>query len=297
MEASHSDIRHPDLHEGQVAAMTCGQKRRIIIGANSWGHTTMGILDVLLCARGRHPWRMVEPYPSHFWVCAPSYGVHKRVHWPVFEKYCNSTWIVDCNRKKHYVVIRRVDGGTCRIWFLSINPNSWRTLETQEELNGIWIDGPPREDHCDMAMEQIADSGGWLMLTFTPTTHSDWWWYSRIWREARANHNACKQQRTSLEPNDWWTYRARLATRNTDNHSEYEVGRVLVPHFRKAYDQTTRSYTVNPDCECEDEGTCNACRQRTVAFAKSYSFDALERRIRIFGDVPNPQTFVPRRRK
>ncbi len=290
MEGLTTDIRPPDLHDGQMTVMRCKQKRRIVIGANFWGHTTMGILDVLWCARGDHPYRRVESSPSQFWICAPSYDVHRRVHWPAFEKHCRLDWIAHLAKKKRYVDIKRANGGTCRIWFHSTNPNSWRTLETRTEVNGVWIDGPPREDHFDMSAGRIETHGGWMMLTFTPTPASRWWWHSRIWNDAKAHHDKCKQHNTRLEPDDWWTHQASLATRDPHNRSEYEVGRVLVPHFRRIFDRRTRAYIPNPDCECEEAGICNACRQRTVEFAKNYHSDALERRIRIFGEIPNSLT-------
>ena len=293
MNLLRTDIRHPDLHEGQLAVLKCEQKRRIVIGANHWGYTTAGILDVLWCARGRHPWRVVEPSPSQFWVCVHSYRVHDRVHWSFFDGCCPTSWIARRNKKKHFVDIKRIDGGTCRIWFRSTNPNSWRVLESRTEVNGVWIDGPPREDHFDMAMRRVGNCGGWTMLTFTPTNSRDWWWYDRIWDDAKARHDEYRLREMDLGPDDWWTYQARLATRNTGNRREYEVGRVLVPHYRRGYDPITREYVANGDCQCEEAGTCKACRERTVAFAKGL-FDPRERGIRIFGEILPPKGDLPR---
>lgn len=289
MEVPNADIRPPDFHEGQLAVMKCTQQRRIVIGANSWGHTTAGILDVLWCARGKHPFRVVESSPSQFWVCAHSYGVLQRVHWPAFDSFCPPSWINLRRQREHYVDIKRNGGGTCRIWFRSTDPKSWRALKTRREVNGVWIDGPPREDHFNRAMEQLETCGGWIMLTFTPTSAKHrWWWHERIWDPAKTHHDACKQKGMDLEPEDWWTYLARLATRDPGNQLEHEVGRVLVPHFRRAFDRKKRVYAANHACECEERGTCKACRERTVAFAGSLS-DPQERGIRIFGEIPSQQ--------
>lgn len=287
MEVPNADLRPPDLHEGQLAVLKCKQQRRIVIGANSWGYTTAGILDVLWCARGEHPFRIVESSPSQFLVCGHSYDVLKRVHWPAFDYFCPPSWIARRKQRERYADIKRSGGGTCRIWFLSTNPNSWRAPKTRTAVNGVWIYGPPREDHFDMAMVRLETLGGWIMLTFTPTSaRHRWWWYGRIWEAAKEHHDACSQKGMDLKPDDWWTYQARLATRDTDNQREHEVGRVLVPHFQRAYDREKRAYVANPDCECEEEGTCKACRERTVAFAGGLP-DLRERRIRIFGEIPS----------
>lgn len=156
---------HPP-HQVQEAMLSEKSRRRIIVAANRSGKTEGAMREVLWCARGDHPYKNVRCV-SNIWCGMPDYPSYLRFTKPAFDAWCPPSWIVGSfHESDKWVDIRRVDGGVCRISFLSYDMP--RTKWQGAGVDGIWLDEECPEDIFNECMARIVTTRGWIMLTFTP---------------------------------------------------------------------------------------------------------------------------------
>ena len=284
------DINSFKPFDGQSKITLSDNKRKIITSANRWGKSYVGMAEILWWARGHHPYRRDVKPAKQLWICVPSYETFERVHMPIFEQLCPPSWLradiwgnpSPFNKSDHYVDIawdERWGPGHCRVWVLTYEqrPKTW----VGAAVNGCWMDEPPPRAHVHEVMARLRSVRGWLLLTFTPVEGIGWWFES-LWKPAKSGKNG------------WFFLQAALAERDYDNPNprEYEVGRILVPHFRVPY------HGVDPEsgkpCTCptpEEWGSCRACRNEVIEFARDFP-DVTDREIRIFGEVKGKQGLI-----
>ena len=263
--------------------------------ANRWGKSYVGMYEVLSCARGNHEFKDV-PLVEQLWICIPSMDAFERIHMSIFHKMCPRAWMAgEFNKSDNYVDIEwdpehpdykaKLDAhapGFCRIWVLSYEQNP--AVLVGAAVDGAWMDEPPPRPHVTELMARLASTNGWLMMTFTPVAGIGWW-YNSLWRPAKAGRAG------------WFFLQAALAERNRTNPNpeEYEVGRILVDHWRVPYRERALDRNHNViTCTCpsrEEWGTCFGCRKRVIDMASDYP-DIEDREIRVFGEVRAKQGLV-----
>ncbi len=210
---------HPP-HQVQEAMLSDTSRRRIIVASNRSGKTEGAMREVLWSARGDHPYKKVK-LVSNIWCGCPDYPSYIRFTKPAFDQWCPPAWIVGSfHESDKWVDIRRVDGGICRISFLSYDMP--RTKWQGAGVDGIWLDEECPEDIFNECMARIVTTRGWILLTFTPVSGIGFW-YDRMWRPYVGKKNA-----------RWSCYQAPLATFDEANEAEFNVGRPLIPHLTRA---------------------------------------------------------------
>lgn len=228
-------------------------RRRIVVAANRVGKTEGGMRDVLWTARGNHPYRK-QKLCSMIWVGSPDYPSYLRFHKPAFDAWCPRDWIVgEFHQTEKYVDIRRIDGGVCRIFFLSFDmPRSkWQGAG----VDAIWLDEECPEDLVKECLARIVTTRGWIMLTFTPVSGVGWWFdrYFKPALEGRSN---------------WHAIQAALATFDVENEAEFNVGEPLVPHLTRA--QIVEFASEYPDADERAIRVFGAVKGRTGLVYKAY---------------------------
>ncbi len=155
--------------------------------------------------------------------------------------------LVHWSETEKHAVIRRVDGGTCDIWFVSYEQavTSW----TGDAVGHIHLDEPVPEEHYNEAAARVATTGGQIYITVTPVNGLGW-------MEERLYLPASNK---SGENPDVYVIEGGLAEYDEAlekrNRASLGVGRVKVPHFT---------------------------RESVLRFARQYKNPA-ERMIRVFG--------------
>jgi phage terminase large subunit-like protein len=219
-------------HAMQEQWLTSRSRRRIVVAANRVGKTEGAMRDVLWTARGNHPYRKTR-LAKNIWVGSPDYPSYLRFHRPTFDAWCPPSWIVgDFHETEKYVDIRRVDGNTCRIFFLSFDMP--RTKWQGAGVDAIWLDEESPEDIFKECLARIVTTRGWILLTFTPVSGQGWW-FDRIWTPAVEGLSK------------WAPFTMPLATKDPVNEDEFEVGTPLIPHLSREQIVEFASEYPDPD--------------------------------------------------
>jgi phage terminase large subunit-like protein len=209
---------HPP-HQVQEAMLSETSRRRIIVAANRSGKTEGAMRDVLWSARGEHPYKKVK-LVNNIWCGCPDYPSYIRFTKPAFDQWCPPEWIKGSfHESDKWVDIKRVDGGVCRISFLSYDMP--RTKWQGAGVDGIWLDEESPEDIFNECMARIVTTRGWILLTFTPVSGVGWW-YDRLWKPS-----------VDRDDGKWTCYQAPLAVFDEANEAEFNVGAALVPHLTR----------------------------------------------------------------
>lgn len=255
----HTVEGYYEPHIGQQRILQSHSRLRMVIAANRWGKTSVGMREVLWCARGQHPYRQVKPDPRLFFIAIPDFSlVYEAVHRPEFEYWCPRDWMVgEFNETKKRCDISRADGGICQIRFVSYEQNPKSLVGAA--VDGIWFDEPPPRPHVKEAMARVVTTKGWILMSMTPVDGAGWW-YGAIYQPAKK----AQEGGENAPESEWELHQAPLAERDVTNQEDYEVGKSLVPHLE---------------------------REDIIWFAKKYP-DLDDRLIRIFGEVRSKQGLV-----
>ena len=289
IKSSICDASYKPLYEAQLDFLRDPSRHRILCSANRLGKTHAGMNEALMVARGSYHYKLGPDHrsalpASEMWIGCKTQGSYKRFIEPAFDELSPKSWMVQPKLKSEpWVEIRWHErhcgrGGQdyCRIFFVTYDMDV--TALVGQAVDYIWFDEEPPRAHVTEALARIASTDGSMLITFTPIQGVGWW-FSGLWRPSLEGRNV------------WSPHRGKLAERDKDNQKDFEVGRVLVPHFRQEYDKVTRTYRPRKDCTCEGEGHCRPCRQRTISFASSYP-DLYDRLIRVFGYVRGKQGLI-----
>ena len=283
------DSSFKPLYDAQLGIMRDRTRHRIMISANRWGKTHFAVSELLMCARGSYHLKLGPEHRSatpatELWLACKNRDSYKRFHAPAFKELCPTSWIRTPKLKhENFMEIwwnerHQGLGGQdyCRINLVTYDMDVDSLVG--QAVDGVVYDEEPPRAHVTEALARIASTDGWILMVFTPILGLGFW-HQGIWQPALAGRNV------------WSPHRAKLAERDKSNPEDFEVGRVLVPHFRQIYDPLTRTTRPNPKCTCDGEGYCRPCRQRTINFASGYP-DIHDRLVRIFGHVRGKQGLI-----
>lgn len=220
-------------HQGQELLHMSTAKLVLVVAANRVGKTTAGMREVLWRALGNHPYKKVRPH-NVIWVGFPSYQFYVRVTERAFHAWLPRGRVIDENKTEKWVKLRRDDGGTCTIYFMSYDAgrDAWQGAA----VDCIWLDEECPEEIFNEAIARLIDSSGDMILTYTPVGGMGWS-YDRLYVPA------IQQKGMPGAPE-----LIQLALAERDPTQPFEVGRILVPHLSRA--QVLRFAESIPD---EDE--------------------------------------------
>lgn len=216
------------------------------IAANRQGKTTGAHWDNIWRAHGVHPYKRV-PLIDTLWSGFPDYPFYNKVTRKIFLESVPRHLLLHWSETDKHAVLRRVDGGTCDIWFVSYEQavTSW----TGDAVGHIHLDEPVPEEHFNEAAARVATTGGQIYITVTPVNGLGWM-EERLYLAA-GNKGGDNPDVYVIE-GGLAEYDEELEKRD---RASLGVGRVKVPHFT---------------------------HESVLRFARQYK-DPAERMIRVFG--------------
>lgn len=225
-------------------------RKRIVLDlrSNRLGKSTSAFWEIVWRANGVHPYKHV-PLVDTIWSGFPNYPFYEKVTLPIFREHMPRSLLLDWSESKKRAVIRRVDGGTCSLYYVSYDqdPDDWAGASVGYFHADEMI---PRE-HWSEAMARLADTGGDASITLTPVKGLDW-----ISDELYLPGITGERRDVEVLTGGLAEYDEALEKRDPES---YGVKRTRLP----------RTHPM---------GTVEAVRN----FARSYK-DPVERKIRVFG--------------
>ena len=134
-------------------------------------NTTIAHIDNIWRAHGVHPYKRV-PLIETLWSGFPDFPFYEKVTRKIFLSLVPHRLLVHWSEQHKCATIRRVDGGVCRIWFVSYEQaaTSW----TGDAVGHIHLDEPVPEEHFNEAAARVATTGGQIYITVTPVNGLGW---------------------------------------------------------------------------------------------------------------------------
>jgi phage terminase large subunit-like protein len=219
-------------HSGQLKVHRSTSQEVLLIAANRWGKSTAGMREVLWRATGTHPYKRTRPH-SVIWVGFKDYGFYNKTTKRVFDEWCPQDLLIQFHESEKWATFRRKDGGTCTIYFLSYE--SGRESWQGGKVDFCWLDEELPQDVYTEASTRLIDSGGDMLLTFTPVSGLGWA-YDEIYLPALSGVRD--------------THIVQGALAEKDDSKPYGIGEILVPHM--TYEKVLRFARIIKDPDERD---------------------------------------------
>lgn len=201
----------------QLEIMQCRSLATMVISANRFGKTSLGMRRIIHAARGDYPYAPLKQ-GNAYWVLCPSKEHFREVHKPIFDEWCPHDWLLHFDNRDLRATIRRHDDTEATIKWWSYEQDAGKLVG--KGVDGVWLDEPAPRDHYRKAWAHLAEKCGWIWFTMTPIDGIGWWG-KEIYEPANRGEGP------------WKIFHAALATRDDDNPEEFCVGRPLVPHLNR----------------------------------------------------------------
>lgn len=216
-------------HQGQLQVHKSAADLTFLVAANRWGKSVTGIRETLWRAIGLHPYKKVRPHDM-IWSGFVDFGFYLKVTKRLFDEWVPKKHLIQFHESEKWAKIRRVDGGTCMIYFLSYE--SGRATWQGAGVDFIWLDEELPQDIYQEALARVVDRKGQMLLTQTPVSGLNWA-YEEIYLPAQTGSEGIK------------VVQGALAER--DENAPYQVGEPLVPHLSKEQIVRLAKATKDPD--------------------------------------------------
>jgi phage terminase large subunit-like protein len=216
-------------HPGQLQVHRSDADTTFLVAANRWGKSVTGIRETIWRAIGKHPYKKVRPHDM-IWSGFVDFGFYLKVTKRLFDEWVPKKHLIQFHDSEKWAKIRRADGGTCMIHFLSYE--SGRKTWQGAGVDFIWLDEELPQDIYQEALARVVDRRGQMLLTQTPVSGLNWA-YEEIYLPARTGGTN--------------TVVVQGALAERDDNAPYQVGKPLVPHLTR--DQIVRlaRATKDPD--------------------------------------------------
>ena len=170
------------VHAKQIAFHKCTKRNRWVFGGNRSGKTECGAVEVVLMARGIHPYRQ-NKVDVQGWVVSLSMQVQRDVAQSKILSYINPAWIQEVVMQQgkkgapehgviDYILIKNVFGGVSKIGFKSCDQG--REKFQGASLDFVWFDEEPPQDVYDECKMRVIDRQGDIFGTMTPLKGLTW---------------------------------------------------------------------------------------------------------------------------
>jgi phage terminase large subunit-like protein len=222
------------FHEVQEEYFIADSPVVLNIGANRIGKSSGAHCDNIWRAHGVHPYKQV-PLIETLWSGFPDFPFYNKVTRKMFLSLVPRRLLLHWSESDKHAVIRRVDGGTCDIWFVSYEQavTSW----TGDAVGHIHLDEPVPEEHFNEAAARVATTEGQIYITVTPVNGLGWM-EERLYLPA-ANKSGENPDVHVIE-GGLAEYDEALEKRD---RASLGIGRIKVPHFtRESVTRFARQY-------------------------------------------------------
>lgn len=184
-EFSQTDPEIPgNLHKKQVEALHADAKHRSLFWGNQVGKTTIGAIDCVSAALGRHPILndLFKP-PLTIWASALSWDLWEKILLPELLTWIPRNRLIDAphahqKSTKRDILIRADNGRISRITGKSAEQGADKYQSARVHL--VWLDEEHPEKIWDEMQPRLLRHGGRTLSTMTPLKGLSWV-YHRIY--------------------------------------------------------------------------------------------------------------------
>lgn len=179
-----------NLHPKQAEALESGKRHRWLFWGNQAGKTTLGAIEVVLLALGRHPTHQYWEPPIVEWASALTWELWENVLLPELLTWIPEDRIVDAPQPyqkstKRVIKILADNGKISRIEGKSAEQGPAKYQSRR--LHAVWFDEEHPEVIYDEVLPRLVRHGGITLTTATPLKGLTWI-YDRIyqpWKEGK----------------------------------------------------------------------------------------------------------------
>ena len=182
-EQSKTDLVIPgQLHTKQADALRDESRFKWLFWANQSGKTTLGAIDSVLTALGRHPQQLWEP-PVLVWASALTWDLWENILLPELLTWIPPERIIDApepriRSTKRVIQVRADNGRVSRIVGKSAEQGAAKYQSAR--VHKVWMDEEHPESVWDEVQPRLLRFGGQVITTATPLLGLTWM-YHRIY--------------------------------------------------------------------------------------------------------------------
>ena len=193
-EYSRLDPEIPgNLHPRQIEALKDQARHRLLFWGNQSGKTTIGAIDTVLFALGRHPYRQWCQPPIRSWASALSWELWENILLPELLTWIPPSRIIRAPEpfvhSSNRLVEFRADNGTVsRIWGKSAEQGAGKYQSAR--VHDVWLDEEHPEPVWDEMMPRLLRFGGTTKTTATPLKGLTWlyWRLYEDWKTGQSKN-------------------------------------------------------------------------------------------------------------
>lgn len=192
-EYSQTDPDIPgNLHAKQQNALGSQAKHRWLFWGNQTGKTTLGAVDTVLKALGRHPYRQYWKPPVTIWASALTWDLWESILLPELLTWIPKDRIITSPSPRRHstnrvIEIRADNGTTSRIIGKSAEQGADKYQSAR--VHHVWLDEEHPESVWNEMQPRLLRFGGTTLATMTPLKGFSWV-YHRIyepWKNGKSD--------------------------------------------------------------------------------------------------------------
>lgn len=192
-ESSQTDPMIPgNLHPKQMDALQADARHRWLFWGNQVGKTTVGAIDVVLLALGRHPYLQKWEPPITAWASALTWELWEKILLPELLTWIPPDRLVDAppahqHSTKRDILIKADNGKISRITGKAAEQGADKYQSARVHI--VWLDEEHPEAVWDEMQPRLLRHGGMTLATMTPLKGMTWV-YGRIyepWKSGRGD--------------------------------------------------------------------------------------------------------------
>lgn len=180
-----------NLHAKQQEVLHSPARHRWLFWGNQVGKTTIGAVDVVLLALGRHPNQLWQP-PVTQWASALTWELWEKILLPELLTWIPKDRLVDApqphvHSTKRDILVRADNGKISRITGKAAQQGA--SMYQSARVHNVWLDEEHPEDVWNEMQPRLLRHGGRTIATMTPLKGFTWV-YHRIyepWKKGRAD--------------------------------------------------------------------------------------------------------------
>ena len=195
-EGSRTELSVPgQLHPRQLEALHNKARFRWLFWANQTGKTTVGAVDLVLTALGRHPNQKWEP-GILLWASALTWDLWENILLPELLTWIPDGRIIDApeprvRSTKRVILVRADNGSVSRIVGKSAEQGAAKYQSAR--VHKIWMDEEHPESVYDEVQPRLLRFGGEVITTATPLLGLTWMFHRiyQPWKRAELDDHYC----------------------------------------------------------------------------------------------------------
>jgi phage terminase large subunit-like protein len=199
------------LHAKQLEALVSPAVHRWLFWGNQVGKTTLGAVDMALCALGRHPLQKsgyLPMPPFTGWASALTWELWEKILLPELLSWLPPWRVLDAppahrQSTKRDIVILADNGRESRITGKAAEQGAARYQSAR--VNLIWLDEEHPEDVWNEMQPRLLRFGGRTLATMTPLKGLTWV-HGRVYEPTKASGGERVERNGITVPRHWYSH-------------------------------------------------------------------------------------------